>query len=37
MTYLTASGRQFVVVATGRGADATLVAFALAARESSGR
>lgn len=29
MTYLTSSGRQFVVVATGRGADAALVAFAL--------
>ena len=29
MTYLASSGRQFVVVATGRGADATLVAFAL--------
>jgi quinoprotein glucose dehydrogenase len=33
MTYLTSSGKQFVVVATGRGADATLVAFALPARE----
>lgn len=29
MTYRTASGRQFVVVATGRGDDAALVAFAL--------
>jgi quinoprotein glucose dehydrogenase len=29
MTYATADGRQFVVVATGRGADATLVAFSL--------
>jgi quinoprotein glucose dehydrogenase len=29
MTYLARSGRQFVVVATGRGTDATLVAFAL--------
>ena len=29
MTYATASGRQFVAVATGRGAEATLVAFAL--------
>ncbi|MCA1584275.1 MAG: pyrroloquinoline quinone-dependent dehydrogenase, partial [Acidobacteria bacterium] len=28
MTYLSRSGRQFVVVATGRGAEATLVAFA---------
>ena len=29
MTYATASGRQFVVVATGRGAEATLVAYSL--------
>jgi hypothetical protein len=29
MTYLARSGRQFVLVATGRGAEATLVAFAL--------
>ncbi len=29
MTYATASGRQFVVVATGRGPEATLVAYAL--------
>ena len=29
MTYETESGRQFVVIATGRGADAALVAFAL--------
>jgi quinoprotein glucose dehydrogenase len=29
MTYATASGRQFVVVATGRGPEATLVAFSL--------
>jgi quinoprotein glucose dehydrogenase len=29
MTYATAAGRQFVVVATGRGPDATLVAFSL--------
>lgn len=29
MTYATAAGKQFVVVATGRGAEATLVAFAL--------
>jgi quinoprotein glucose dehydrogenase len=29
MTYQTASGRQLVVIATGRGADAALVAFAL--------
>lgn len=28
MTYRGASGRQFVVIATGRGTDATLVAFA---------
>jgi len=32
MTYRTATGRQFVVVATGRGVDATLVAFAIPAR-----
>jgi quinoprotein glucose dehydrogenase len=30
MTYATADGRQFVVVATGRGPEATLVAFGLA-------
>ena len=29
MTYRTKSGRQFVVIATGRGKDAALVAFAL--------
>ena len=29
MTYRTRSGRQFVVIATGRGTDAALVAFAL--------
>ena len=29
MTYATASGRQFVVVATGRGAEATLLAYSL--------
>ena len=29
MTYLTKAGRQFVVVATGRGEDAALDAFAL--------
>ena len=29
MTYLTEAGRQFVVIATGRGAEAALVAFAL--------
>ncbi|WP_419854994.1 PQQ-binding-like beta-propeller repeat protein [Candidatus Poriferisodalis sp.] len=29
MTYQTASGRQYVVIASGRGADAVLVAFAL--------
>ena len=29
MTYVTEAGRQFVVIATGRGADAALVAFAL--------
>jgi quinoprotein glucose dehydrogenase len=29
MTYATAGGKQFVVVATGRGPDATLVAFSL--------
>ena len=32
MTYRTSSGRQFVVVATGRGADAALIAFALPGR-----
>jgi quinoprotein glucose dehydrogenase len=32
MTYQTSSGRQFVVVATGGGTDADLVAFALPAR-----
>jgi hypothetical protein len=29
MTYLTADGRQVVVVATGRGEDTSLVAFAI--------
>jgi hypothetical protein len=29
MTYRTRSGRQFIVVATGRGADNALLAFAL--------
>ncbi len=29
MTYRTRSGRQFVVISTGRGSDAALVAFAL--------
>jgi len=29
MTYRTRSGQQFIVVATGTGADGTLVAFAL--------
>lgn len=29
MTYQTHSGRQFVVIATGRGSDAKLIAFAL--------
>ena len=32
MTYRTKSGRQFVVVATGSGANTALVAFALRAR-----
>jgi quinoprotein glucose dehydrogenase len=32
MTYRTKSGRQFIVMATGSGADATLMAFALDAR-----
>ena len=32
MTYRTQSGRQFVVIATGRGADTALVAFALPAQ-----
>ena len=35
MTYRSASGRQFVVVATGGGEDASLVAFALDRRPSS--
>jgi quinoprotein glucose dehydrogenase len=35
MTYRTTSGRQFVVIATGAGADATLVAFALPATPKS--
>src|SRR5258708_7200220 len=35
MTYQSRSGRQFVVVATGRGADAALVAFALGGQPSS--
>jgi hypothetical protein len=29
MTYRTRAGRQFVVIATGAGSDATLAAFAL--------
>ena len=36
MTYRTRSGRQFVVVATGAGDDASLVAFALNQQTSSG-
>jgi mono/diheme cytochrome c family protein len=36
MTYESRSGRQFVLVATGRGADAALVAFALGGSASSG-
>ena len=35
MTYRTKSGRQFVVVATGQGEDAALVAFALGASKTS--
>jgi quinoprotein glucose dehydrogenase len=35
MTYLARSGRQLVVVATGRGADAALVAFGIGGRQSS--
>jgi quinoprotein glucose dehydrogenase len=35
MTYLARSGRQFVVVATGRGVEATLVAFAIGGRQPS--
>ncbi len=35
MTYMTGAGRQFVVVATGRGSEATLVAFALAGGQPS--
>jgi quinoprotein glucose dehydrogenase len=37
MTYRTASGRQFVVVATGIGGDTALMAFALGAAPSSAR
>jgi glucose dehydrogenase len=37
MTYLARSGRQFVVVATGRGTDAALVAFAIGGRQPSVR
>src|SRR5207237_1009113 len=36
MTYRAASGRQFVVVATGGGGDAALMAFALAAAPATG-
>ena len=36
MTYRTASGRQFVVIATGIGADTALMAFAVGAAPSSG-
>jgi quinoprotein glucose dehydrogenase len=36
MTYRTRSGRQFVVVATGGGDDASLVAFALSPQSASG-
>jgi quinoprotein glucose dehydrogenase len=35
MTYLARSGRQFVVVATGRATEATLVAFAIGGRQVS--
>jgi glucose dehydrogenase len=35
MTYQARSGRQFVIVATGRSAQATLVAFALPASSQS--
>lgn len=35
MTYRSRSGRQFVVVATGRGPDATLVAFALGGTDTT--
>jgi len=35
MTYLARSGRQFVVVATGRGTDAALVAFAIGGKQPS--
>jgi glucose dehydrogenase len=37
MTYLARSGRQFVIMATGRGPDATLVAFAIGGRQPSAR
>lgn len=36
ITYRTRFGRQFVVVATGSGKDATLVAFALSSRSRDG-
>jgi len=36
MTYRSKNGRQFVVIATGGGEDATLVAFALGQTPSSG-
>ncbi len=36
MTYMTRAGRQFVVVAAGRGTDATLIAFALPEEHRSG-
>ena len=36
MTYRTASGRQFVVIATGTGADTALMAFGVGAAPSSG-
>ena len=35
MTYQTRSGRQFVLVATGRATEATLVAFALGGHEAA--
>jgi len=37
MTYRSAAGRQFIVVATGAGEDAALIAFSLTARAATGR
>jgi len=37
MTYRSAAGRQFIVVATGVGEDAALIAFSLTGRAATGR